>query len=146
MIVDRKGDQEFAVSFDPDSQLLVEKGQVNLIKDGQGTPLADYHLLPGHRRTNCHSPKRTAPDVFGLQTGLLFQPQSCFDHGRDSVLQRQPLKIAARLIGRGFPNLIAGTASFALETGPLFEQSLHLRRNADQSDNAAGAVDDVELS
>ena len=114
MIVDRKGDQEFAVSFDPDSQLLVEKGQVNLIKDGQGTPLADYHLLPGHRLTNCHSPKRTAPDVFGLQTGLLFQPQSCFDHGRDSVLQRQPLKIAARLIGRGFPNLIAGTASFAL--------------------------------
>ena len=92
MIVDRKGDQEFAVSFDPDSQLLVEKGQVNLIKDGQGTPLADYHLLPGHRCTNCHSPKRTAPDVFGLQTGLLFQPQSCFDHGRDSVLQRQPLK------------------------------------------------------
>jgi hypothetical protein len=54
MVVDRKGDQEFTVSFDPDSQLLLEKGQVNLIKDGQGTPLADYHLLPGHRRTNCH--------------------------------------------------------------------------------------------
>jgi hypothetical protein len=44
MVVDRKGDHEFTVSFDPDSQLLAEKGQVNLMKDGQGTPMADYHL------------------------------------------------------------------------------------------------------
>jgi hypothetical protein len=44
MVVDRKGVHEFTVSFDPNIQLLVENNQVNLMQDGQGTPMADYHL------------------------------------------------------------------------------------------------------
>jgi hypothetical protein len=44
MVLDFIDGRTVTVSFDPDIQLLVEKGQANLIKDGRGTPMADYDL------------------------------------------------------------------------------------------------------
>jgi hypothetical protein len=44
MVVSLNGNRGFTVSFDPNLQLLVEKGQINYMQDGQGTPMADYDL------------------------------------------------------------------------------------------------------
>jgi hypothetical protein len=35
---------EFTLSFEPNIKLLVEEQKVNLMQDGKGTPMADFHF------------------------------------------------------------------------------------------------------